>query len=225
MRPYYQDDAVTIYHGDCREVLPTLAGHSIITDPPYNMNSVERFYGDSKRQFKPGGANDAPVDTAALSSVFATVVSDNVAIWCSGEQLSGWLLSLEANGLSVRHGAWVKTNPSPMNGEHQFLSGIELCAIGRKPKAFFGGFCEVPAWKGKSQPRDDHPTAKPAWLMSRIVERLTPPAATILDPFMGSGTTLRAAKDLGRKAIGIEIEERYCEVAAKRMAQECLAFP
>jgi DNA modification methylase len=70
----------------------------------------------------------------------------------------------------------------------------------------------------------EHQTVKPIKLMSELVSLFTNPGETIIDPFMGTGTTLRAAKDLGRKAIGIEIEERYCEIAAKRMAQEVFSF-
>lgn len=68
----------------------------------------------------------------------------------------------------------------------------------------------------------DHPTQKPLALLSRIVRSMVPVDGSVLDPFMGSGTTLRAAKDLGRRAIGIEIEERYCEIAANRLAQGVL---
>ena len=71
---------------------------------------------------------------------------------------------------------------------------------------------------------NDHPTVKPIALMRYLCRLITPPGGTILDPFMGSGTTLRAAKDLGRQSIGIEIEERYCEIAARRLGQEVLVF-
>lgn len=74
------------------------------------------------------------------------------------------------------------------------------------------------------QAPDDHPSPKPEQVMRRLVEVVTTAGQTVLDPFMGSGTTLRAAKDLGRRAIGIELEERYCEIAAKRCAQEVLAL-
>ena len=72
--------------------------------------------------------------------------------------------------------------------------------------------------------RNGHPTVKPVRLMRWLVRLVTPPGGTVLDPFMGSGTTLVAAKNLGRKAIGIEIEERYCEIAAQRCSQEVLAL-
>ncbi len=77
----------------------------------------------------------------------------------------------------------------------------------------------IPTWRHKF-----HKNEKPMQLMGRLIRWLSDPDQTILDPFCGSGTTLRAAKDLGRKSIGVEVEEKYCEIAAKRCAQEVLDF-
>jgi len=109
-----------------------------------------------------------------------------------------------------------------MNGEHLWLSGFEACVFGRKSGAVFNEHCKIAIWKGPTESETEHPTEKPLWLFKRLVQASSNVGATILDPFMGSGTTLRAAKDLGRKAIGIELEEKYCEISAKRMAQEVL---
>jgi site-specific DNA-methyltransferase (adenine-specific) len=111
-----------------------------------------------------------------------------------------------------------------MNGERVWLSGIDFCAFARHPLAVFNEHCQAAVWVGPSEPREDHPTAKPMWLMQRLILASSEPGNTVLDPFMGSGTTLRAAKDLRRRAIGIEIEERYCEIAARRLEQEVLDF-
>jgi site-specific DNA-methyltransferase (adenine-specific) len=109
-----------------------------------------------------------------------------------------------------------------MNGEHLWLSALELCVFARKSGAYFGLHCQPPVWKGPIARGVDHPTPKPEWLMRQLIESSSRPADTVMDPYMGSGTTLVAAKALGRRAIGIELEERYCEIAAKRLQQSVL---
>jgi DNA modification methylase len=90
-------------------------------------------------------------------------------------------------------------------------------------RSWFGPTNETTVWDVARAARNDlHPTQKPLALFSRAIRNSSAPGDLILDPFMGSGTTLRAAKDLGRRGIGIEIEEKYCEIAAKRMGQETL---
>ena len=127
----------------------------------------------------------------------------------------------------VRTGAWVKPDAMPqMSGDRPSV-GFEPCTIahaqgrmrwngGGRPAVWTHGTCKVD--------RPDHPCPKPEPLMGDLVTQFTDPGDLILDPFMGSGTTLVAAKRLGRKAIGIELEERYCEIAAKRLAQGALSF-
>ena len=108
--------------------------------------------------------------------------------------------------------------------------GIELApvtgaeAVGRKEGTAGLQSPRAGAGRTASRIKNPHPTVKPLSLMKYLITLAAPPGAVILDPFMGSGTTLRAAKDLGRKAIGIEIEERYCEIAANRLAQEVLTL-
>jgi site-specific DNA-methyltransferase (adenine-specific) len=108
-------------------------------------------------------------------------------------------------------------------------SGFELAMYGYRGSPWFGdtnpkrsNVFISDSYRYGQPGKEDHPTQKPLGLIRRIVESILPPGGVCIDPFMGSGTTLRAAKDLGRKAIGIEIEERYCEIAAKRMSQEVL---
>lgn len=109
-----------------------------------------------------------------------------------------------------------------MNGEHIWLSGIEVCVFGKRKNAYFGAFCKNTVWKGNSDLKQWHPTQKPIWLFHKLIEASSQLGKTVIDPFMGSGTTLRAAKDLGRKAIGIEIEKKYCDIAISRLQQEVL---
>lgn len=197
MKPYYQDDAVTIYHGDCREV--ACDADVVISDPPYG---VGKKYGDASTD----SATDA--DGHAL---YLIGLGKPLAMFWSSTRL--WSLP-KPQWLGVWHkpltlGYW--STPLIPHWEPILFYGVPTM---RRSDVFT---CnpERAALIG-------HPTPKPLRLMGELVR--TMPLGVILDPFMGSGTTLRAAKDLGRKAIGIEIEERYCEIAAKRMQQEVLAF-
>ena len=208
MSPYYSDDAVTIYHGDCREVLEWLRGSVMVTDPPYGQAYRDRL-------------------GRSVSGDGTTALRDQV--------LARWGSSRPA----MVFGSWKATRPD----------NVLQVLIWHKLEVGFQGDCEIPwantheeiyvigkPWTGRRCPsvlsfkgyqasgggRPDHPTPKPIELLRHLVSFTAP--GVIVDPFMGSGTTLRAAKDLGRKAIGIEVDERYCEIAAKRMAQEVLDF-
>jgi len=220
VKPYYEHRGVTIYHGDCREILPSLDPVALLlTDPPYGQ--VNR---DSRlRNLDRGGADTVTVEPEDLAATLAALAATTY-VWCSTEQVSRYRAAFVSLGLSTRLGIWEKTNPSPMNGTWLWLSSLESCIFARKAGATFNGSCLSPLWRGPTQPDEKHPTTKPGWLMRRLIEASSDPGDIVLDPFMGSGTTLRAAKDLGRKAIGIEIEEKYCEIAAKRLAQEVLGF-
>lgn len=220
--PYYDQDGITIYHGDCRDVLPSLERGSVdlvLTDPPYN--AINRVTG-GLRVIDKGQADSAPVDVPTLADEFMRVVRGSIYVWCSDEQYTDWTLAFKDAGLTTRNCAWWKSDPSPMNGEHLWLSALELCVFARKSGAYFQGHCDHPVWKGPTERDVDHPTPKPEWLMRKLVQASAPYGGLVLDAYMGSGSTLRAAKDLGRRAIGIEIEERYCELAAKRLQQSVL---
>lgn len=222
MEPYYDDGQITIFCGDCRDVLPTIESGSVdmvLTDPPYN--AINRATG-GLRVFDKGDADALPVDVAALADEFMRLASGSIYVWCSDEQYTDWTMAFKDAGLTTRICAWWKSDPSPMNGEHLWLSAIELCVFARKSGAYFGLHCEPPIWKGPIERDVDHPTPKPEWLMRKLIQASSKPGDLIIDPFMGSGTTLRAAKDLGRRAIGIELSEAHCSVAVKRLAQQVL---
>jgi DNA modification methylase len=208
MTPYYQDDACTIYHGDCREILPLLPKVDLVlTDPPYGigrdgMRPSTSSHGGRKAYEFLGWDNAAPSE-----EIFRLIFerSKDQIIWGANyfaEHLPpsmGWLV-------------WDK-------GQDICSSDCELAFSSRS------GALRRKVLNRTELQKDGavHPTQKPLALLSWCLA-FFPAAQTILDPFMGSGTTLRAAKDLGRKAIGIELEEKYCEIAAKRLAQEVLAL-
>ena len=225
MRPYYQDDAVTLYHGDCREILPTLQECDLLlTDPPYGVAYVtaRRLRRDKLRT---PVANDETLDVVAEAWPMAMRALADDRHWYA---FASPRKMVDAANLfcDFKHIlAWDKGNRGTV--------GDLTCGFGEAWEAIFYGMKGKRAllgprprtvlrydWSGTMDPL--HPTVKPVGLLKQIATMSTETGETVLDPFMGSGTTLRAAKDLGRKAIGIEIEERYCEIAAKRMAQEVL---
>ena len=192
MKPYYQDDAVTIYHGDCREIVPTLGRFDLLlTDPPYGL--AEKSNGGSWGNF---GAWDAKAP-----DVLPLLAAATKAIVWGGNYFP---LPLSRCWL-----VWDKPEKMPSVADCE----LAWCSWDANARVF----------KKSRNPdgKREHPTQKPLELMRWCIG-LAGDAQTILDPFFGSGTTGRAAKDLGRKCVGIEREERYCEIAAKRMQQECL---
>jgi hypothetical protein len=202
--PYYQDEAVTIYHADCRKVLPFLDRFDLLlTDPPYGIGFAAQ---PTKWQREAGKKPETWDDeTPAAWAVQQMVLAcENAIIW--GGNYYG--LSPSRCWLS-----WHKPDapPSMANVEYAWTS------MDRNSRQM----SHTIAATRDSGEKCGHPTQKPLavirWCLS-----LAPDAATVLDPFMGSGTTLVACKLDGRKAVGIEIEERYCEIAAKRLSQGVL---
>jgi DNA modification methylase len=239
MTPYYDETGVTIYHGNCLTVLPTLAQvDHVITDPPYS----EHVHGKNRRggSAHRGGAVSEGRDLGfeSLTDALRESVSASVArlarrwvlVFSDVESCGEWRGHLESVGLDyIRTGVWVKPGSTPQFSGDRPAPGFEAVTIfhpsGRKRWNGGGGHA---VWTypivagGSHNPVREHTTQKPEQLMAHLVSLFTDPGETILDPFMGSGTTLVAAKRLGRKAIGIELNEKYCEIAARRLAQGAL---
>ena len=191
----------------------------MLTDPPYNAINRDT---NGLRIIDKGAADSASINPMELAGLFWTASTGSVYVWCSDEQYTEWSVAFKQLGAATRICVWHKTNPSPMNGEHLWLSALELCVFAKHPGGYYSRFCEHPVWSGAIAPANGHPTPKPEWLMQRLIQASCPAKGVVLDPFMGGGATLRAAKDLNCRAIGIEIEEKYCEIAAKRLKQEVL---
>jgi DNA modification methylase len=194
MKPYYADDAVTIYHGDCREVLRLVRGIGlVITDPPY-----------------PG--YDKGWEVPDVAAILAAIVAPIKVVF--------WPVLVPSPFLDQTHDAehvWEKPN-----GQSRYHYERILVSGGPPGAKVYREAAILPNYVQYAAECVDHPTQKPVKLLRRLISAYK--GDPILDPFMGSGTTLRAAKDLGRKAIGIEIEERYCEIAARRCSQEVLGL-
>jgi hypothetical protein len=262
MTPYYQDESVTIYHGDCMAILPSLGSVThTITDPPYARDVYIRL-SESNAITRPNPSQDhssprlqrltipatgkegrkihdlkdgaiarmAAGDIGCIDEILhgvATQIARLTKRWAivfsDAETTHRWRSSLTAFGMRyVRTGAWVKPDAMPqMSGDRPSV-GFEPCTITHaqgRMRWNGGGKAAVWTFGTAKANRPDHPCPKPLGLMTQLVEQFTDLENVILDPFMGSGTTLVAAKHLGRRAIGIEIEERYCEIAARRCAE------
>ena len=223
---YYSDDLATLHHGDAWELLATFADKSFdltLTDPPYNAINQNNVVG-GMRSFDKGSADSLPVDIPTLTRELARVTSGSIYVWCSHEQVSHYVDAFREHGRTTRVGVWQKTNPSPMHGEKFWLSATELCVFAHGPSAYFDRFCKRPVWTGPTAKDARHPTPKPVWLMQELVQASCAPGGTVFDPFAGSGSTLVAAKNNGRRAVGIELDEAYCRVVADRLAQDVLDF-
>lgn len=218
-RAYYEQGGITIYHGDCREVLPGLGPFDLaLTDMPYG--EVNRKSSGLRRLDK----GVADIVTAAPAWVAEqSARASSAYVFCGTEQVSDIRRAFVERGMTTRVGIWEKTNPSPMNGQHLWLSSVECCVFARRRGAVFTEHCASPVWRFPVvQKGRRHPTEKPLSLFKRLVSASSNPGDLVVDSFMGSGTTLEAARDLGRRAIGVELEERYCEIAARRLEQEPL---
>lgn len=199
--PYYSDDYVVIYHGDCREILPEIERVDLVlTDPPYGIKKEE-------------WDNDFPLWFLPLAFQMSKTVCVIPGIWALGACIVG--MGEKYKWTIAGHKPAAMTNGAiGLNKWQPAVVGGEVGRIGAD--AF--DFSQVDDGK------QGHSCQKPLAFMKWLVGKLSNEGEIILDPFMGSGTTLRAAKDARRKVIGIEIEEAYCEIAARRMAQEVLCL-
>lgn len=223
-KPYYEHAGITIYHGDCREILPQLPKvDAVITDPPYGINGGR---GGTSRQRQRGAYEGAftvdddtpewvrsvavPVIVHCIEMAKAVIVTPGNKNLCAYPQPNSFGCMFQPQGTGAQRWGWADSQPifyygiSPVQGKY-----LDKCSF----RVVEADECD-----------NGHPCPKPLSFWSKLVVKGSSEGETILDPFMGSGTTLVAAKNLGRKAIGIEIEEKYCEIAAKRLAQEVFEF-
>ncbi len=204
--PYYEHAGVTIYHGDVLDVLPKVGPADVgFADPPYNVGLKYDGYEDTL----PPDAYEAWCGwwfhhlRARTDRTFVTCGYVNAAQWAKRGP----------NGLA----AWYKPGNPAGAGIFQFCEWepIFVWGTGR-----IGGSDVIRATVGTQRSVGDHPCPKPLALLKQLLDRAR--GKSVIDPFMGSGTTLVAAKWLGMTAVGIEQSERYCEIAAKRLGQEVL---
>jgi DNA modification methylase len=227
--PYYVDDAVTIYHGDAMEILPQLPGRcatACVTDPPYVIGAVSAGNMASKAGGWADMMNSALWFTTWYRHVDRLLKLDG-SFWtfCNWRSLPVVMRAALDAGLPITSMmVWDKEWIGP-GGVQGLRPSYELCALLARENFAVADRGVPDVWRhqvGSYKP-NGHPAEKPEPLVRRILRVASVPAgALVLDPFLGSGTTAVAAKALGLRAIGIEAEERYCELAASRCAQEVL---
>lgn len=238
---YYKDDWVTIYHGDCREILPTLPHVDlVVTSPPYP--GAEMWNRPANELCKLG--------LDAMGLCVPILRDGGVICWQIGDIPCGkhGLITTTTTtthaacqlGLNLRgHIIWDKGSPNlvppafmrrPVIPSLCHESVLILYKGDWAPREAVCGldgdkrWMALAVWKIAPVRDANHPAPFPYELARRCVNMWSLPGETVLEPFLGTGTTLRAAKDIGRRAIGIELDERYCELAANRMSQDVFAF-
>jgi len=224
MKPYYEHKGITIYHGDCRDILPGLPADVIVTDPPYGVtcHDWDRIVHASEWMVCPCAISTAtePYATELINSSPLPFKFDLV-----------WIKTITSNAVNAkrmpmrRHERVLvfgkyEWNPAKRKRTPEEMSRLNKTQRKTMEFATPDSVLDFDSVNCRSGERTKHPSQKPVELMRWLISSLS--FGLVLDPFMGSGTTLRAAKDLGRQAIGIEIEEKYCEIAAKRLSQEVL---
>lgn len=226
MKPYYEDAWVTLYHGDCLELADVWTGADVlVTDPPYGMSYRPRG------SYNPKTGRMLPPNADAVANDGSTTARDSaLAVW-------GWKPAMVFGTWRVprpgdtRHRLiWWKQGQAPGPARAPFLlQDEEIYVLGEgwvassPPKRSVIATSEPRQGSHGAVAQSGHPTPKPVTLMEWLIERCQP-EWTIADPFAGSGATLIAARNLGRKAVGVELEEKYCELIAKRLERTPMAL-
>jgi site-specific DNA-methyltransferase (adenine-specific) len=218
-KPYHEEDGITIYHGDCREILPHLPKVDLVlTDPPYGIeqrSGTVSYARARKNEYAPNFVDNkdyiinvcVPVISDCIDRFGRVVLTPGNVFFCSYPQPKAMGVFYQPATVSMH--AWGRCDCQP------------IFYYGRDPR--IGKTISFSSRTVSEKPScDEHPCAKPLKAWKWLLDKTSLEGETILDPFMGSGTTLVAAKQLHRKAIGIEIEEKYCEIAVKRLGQGVL---
>lgn len=226
MTPYYADEQVTLYHGDCLVVTEWLAADVLVTDPPYgtNFSALNPNGGYGRRQNAAGNlrgsrvVNNSPEGFTIANDSDTAVRDAALALWGDRPALAfGSPRMADPPGIWADRLVWDKKRPGMNGGPWRYRHETIFVTAGFL-RTSDAAVSIIDSWPDQA----DHIHAKPVALMSRLVAAAPP--GVIADPFAGSGSTLVAAKQLGRHAIGVELEERYCEIAARRLAQDVLDF-
>lgn len=210
MKPYYEDDYCTIYHGDCREILPDLDKVDLVlTDPPYGVELEYDTFQDSEENWFTLMDEVIPLLRRCADMVIFPSCQIKRLGWFYANHKPDWLI------------AWHKGSPGHVSAIG-FNDWEPLVVYGRTAKLSMHDYLSVT--NNEKMGAYGHPCPKPLKWARWLLSRACPEGGTVIEPFMGSGTILRAAKDLRLQVIGIDLSEKYCEIAVRRLQQEVLAL-
>lgn len=214
---YPNDYINNVFQGNSLDAIKAIPDNSIdmvLTDIPYG--EVNRKSNGLRNLDK----NDADVvgfDVGVLIKELTRITKGSVYVFCGWSQLAILKNGMADADMTTRVIIWEKTNPSPMNGDFVWLSGIEPCVYGKKPKATFNAHCRNSVLRYSSGHSKVHPTQKNLDLFKELIKISSNAGDLVLDPFMGSGTTPVACKELDRRYIGIDLNPEYVEIAKTRL--------
>jgi site-specific DNA-methyltransferase (adenine-specific) len=223
MKPYYEEDGITIYHTDCREILPCLPKVDLVlTDPPYGVqlgagkDMRGGLHGLAKQSYGVYEDTRANLQSVVIPVIKAVLSLAGRAIVFTGPNVWDYPPAATIGGVFCPSGS----------GRHcwGFNTFLPVLYYGKEPDLNLGAKTGTVLQSTATSEENGHPCPKPIDWIAWMMQKASRQGETVLDPFMGSGTTLVAAKRLGRRAIGIEIEEQYCEIAVDRLRQQSL-FP
>lgn len=226
IRPYYERGGIVIYHGDCRDVLPSLNARvdTILTDPPFFMPATHY---QSRVQYQRAWS-----DTSILATFWAVVLdaclqrlkrTGHFLAFCNGDSYPVFYPEMYRRFDFLKSLVWDKGHVGlgrVWRNQHELVIAARWNTSEFKEDDRLRA--DIFQFKATPSAEREHPVEKPVSMLRWLIEPTTPVGGVVLDPFAGSGSTLEAARDGGRRAIGIEGEERYCEIAARRLEQEVL---
>ena len=208
---------IKLYNDDCLKVMKQFDDKSIelcVTDIPYGKVNRKS---NGLRNLDKHKADEVTFSLSDFLSELNRIIFGSIYIFCGTEQVSEIRGTLVKYGFSTRLIIWEKTNPSPMNGQHIWLSGVECCVYGKRKGAVYNGHCNNTVLRFPCGRNKLHPTQKPLDLIKQLIEFSSNKGGLVFDPCMGSGTTGIACKELDRNFIGIELDKDYFKIASERI--------
>lgn len=226
---YYKEDNLKLINGDCIEVMDKMIENSrqvdlSIVDIPYgniSKNGEERAkYAGQLRKIDKEEADIVTFDEIEFSRKLAQVTKNSIYIFCGIDQIAtiyNYFKEDLKKDWMARLCVWHKSNPSPANGQHMFLSASEFLVFAKRRKTVFNGHCEHNVFKFPCGRSKLHPTEKPQEILEYLISMSSNEGDEVFDCCFGSGSLAVASKKLNRKFLGVELQEKYCEVAKNRL--------